>query len=99
MRRPLLVPQVTIRALHGPEATLLDCTRDTGDAAWGMLFARGETADVTLEGFSLRKCLTESQSHWALADHPRHAHAIAGAARWPQTRGGATFAGNLWLGS
>ena len=87
---------VTIRSLHGPEATLLDCAR--GDnLRWGALFASGETSGVEVSGFSLRKCLTESQMMRALSDHPEHAAHIAGAARWPPGRQGATFSGNRCL--
>ena len=64
---------------------------------WGALFAAGEGANVTVRGLTLRMCLTESQMHGTLADHPQHAAQVSGAARWPAYRAGATFEHNHWL--
>ena len=52
---------------------------------------------MTVRGLTLRMCLTESQMHGTLADHPQHAAQVAGAARWPAYRAGATFEHNHWL--
>jgi hypothetical protein len=90
------VPLV-LRGLEGAsELTEIDCTREPG-RQWGALFAAGEGANVTVHGLTLRMCLTESQMHGTLADHPQHAAQVAGAARWPAYRAGATFESNIWL--
>ena len=86
---------LAIRSLRGPERVRIDCS--PGQMRWGTLFDRGEGGGVTVSGVTLRKCQTESQQHRALATHPDFAVHVAGAARWPEARTGASYVGNVWV--
>ena len=99
--------RVELRSLRGPERTTLDCSLGVGvgekrgvwssSDVWGSLFTEGEGAEAAVVGFTLRKCLTEAQTHWALAPHPGHRAAVEGAARWPNSRRSAIYRQNLWV--
>lgn len=77
-------------------SVLVDC-RHPMDQAWGMLFMRGASPLVTLQGLSLRKCLTAEQTQQALSAHPAWAAHVAGAERWPAERDGVVYRQNTWL--
>ena len=87
---------VVIRGLRGPETTLVDCASEI-DGSFNLLFLRGEHAGVQVSGLTLRKCLVDEQIQTALAAVPKYFAAVAGSARWPAGRQGATFRGVRWL--
>lgn len=89
---------VHIRSLRGPSHSTIDCTdAEHAGEMWGVLIERGESEAATLSGLTLRKCLTEAQTLWAVASHPRFAAHVAGPARWPRERRGAEYRGIVWV--
>ena len=88
--------RVTINSESGPDHTLIDCT-PPGTEDWGLLFERGESEHTEVSGLKLRRCMTEQQIMHAIAPNPEYAAHVAGPARWPDARHGATFKASVWV--
>ena len=86
---------VVIQSHSGPADTTIDCSPT--HERWGALISHGETELAHVRGLTLRKCIPESAAHGTLASHPAHAAEVAGALRWPESRRGAAYVGNVWL--